>query len=290
MDPTLAYENNPYPDHLEVCIIAASTNNMAKRMRFVEMTSATVGASASKLVAVLPIAAVEQHGPHLPVGTDLTITEGLLSIVAEKVPADVSLALLPSLPYGKSDEHGGFAGTLSLSAETLISLLTDIGSSLAASGVSRLLIVSGHGGNSECMSIAARRLRERYGMAVVATNFMRFGLPEGVVEDDEARFGIHGGMIETSLMLHLAPEQVDMSRAADFASTAQTLSNSNAFLGFSGPGALSWMTSDLNESGAVGNAAAASAEAGRRIAEWQCGRLARLIVELAAFVPADPSR
>ncbi|MCB1476425.1 MAG: creatininase family protein [Rhodobiaceae bacterium] len=254
------------------------------------MTSEAVGAAASQAVAVLPIAAVEQHGPHLPVGTDLTITEGLVSMLAEKVPDDVPVVFLPPVPFGKSDEHGGFAGTVSLSAETMIAVLTDIGGSLAASGIARLVIVSGHGGNSECMGIAARRLRERYGMAVVATNFMRFGLPDGIVPEDEARFGIHGGMIETSLMLHLAPDQVDMTKAADFASAAQTLAQSNAFLGFSGPGALSWMTSDLNETGAVGNAAAATAEVGQRIADWQSGRLARLIVELAAFVPADPLR
>ncbi|MGE0231766.1 MAG: creatininase family protein [Flavobacteriaceae bacterium] len=263
---------------------------MATQQRFVEMTSAMVARAAGRMVAVLPIAAVEQHGPHLPVGTDLMIAEGLLAIAAGKLPDDVPLSVLPPIPFGKSDEHGGFAGTLSLSAETLIALLTDIGGSLAASGVGRLVILSGHGGNSECMGIAARRLRERYGMAVVATNFMRFGLPGGTVGDDEGRFGIHGGMVETSLMLHLAPDLVDMEKAADFVSADQTMADNHDFLGFSGPGGLSWMISDLNPTGAVGNAAAASAEAGRRIADWQAARLARLIEELAAFVPANPSR
>lgn len=256
---------------------------MTRRPRFAEMTSPGVAAAAERLVAILPIAAVEQHGPHLPLGTDLVIAERLAAMAADAVPGDLKIGLLPCLAFGKSDEHAGFAGTISLAAETLIAVLTDIGASLAESGVRRLVIVSGHGGNSECMAIAARRLRQRFAMAVVATNFMRFGLPEGVAGEAEARFGIHGGAVETSLMLHLAPEQVDMARAADFPSRAETLSRDNRFLGFSGPGAIAWMAGDLNESGVVGNAGAASAEAGRRIAEWQSGRLATLIEELARF-------
>src|SRR5690606_13045111 len=133
---------------------------MTKRSRFVEMTSGDIAASAGRLVAILPIAAVEQHGPHLPVGTDLIIADKLSAMAADAVSGDVATALMPALAYGKSDEHEGFAGTVSLSAETLIAALTDIGASLARSGIRRLVILSGHGGNSECMSIAARRLRQ----------------------------------------------------------------------------------------------------------------------------------
>lgn len=257
---------------------------MPRKRRLEDFTSAALKRAAPAMVAVLPVAAVEQHGPHLPLGTDLHITNGLLDMALEALDERVECAALPAIAYGKSDEHQGFAGTLTLSAEVLTRTLCEIGASLARSGVRRLVILSGHGGNSECMGIAGRALRREHSMAVVATNFMRLGVPRGIAED-ELRFGIHGGLVETSLMLHLRPELVDMASAGDFASRAADLAERNEILGFSGPGALSWMTGDLNDCGAVGDAASATAALGKRIARHQSQRLATLIAELAAFDP-----
>ncbi|MCC0057163.1 MAG: creatininase family protein [Rhodobiaceae bacterium] len=132
-------------------------------------------------------------------------------MLAEKVPDDVPVVFLLPVLRCKSDEHGGFVGTVSLSAETMIAVLTDIGGDRSRRAALLALSSSGHGGNSECMGIAARRLRERHGMAVVATNFMRFGLPDGSCLRMRRAFRHSWRMIETSLMLHL-PDQVDRQR------------------------------------------------------------------------------
>lgn len=253
----------------------------ANQRRLAGLKSSDVAGAAR--VAVLPLGAIEQHGPHLPLGTDLIIAEALSARAVDQASPDSGAVLLPAIPFGKSDEHDDFAGTVSLRAQTMVAILEDIGASIARSDIRRLLIISGHGGNSEVMGIAARNLRRQSRMAVVATNFMRFGLPDRAVAEDEVRYGIHGGLIETSLMLHLAPEKVDMAKAKDFASAAQAMANKGGLLGFSGAGAMSWLAQDLNPDGVVGNAAAATAEIGQTIADHQSAHLAKLIDELAVF-------
>ncbi|MFN0264721.1 creatininase family protein [Tepidamorphus sp. 3E244] len=234
-------------------------------------------------VAILPVAAVEQHGPHLPFGTDLILNDMLLDRVQALWGGACDVLSCPCLPVGKSDEHERFAGTLSLDARTLTDTLVEIGHGIAASGIRRLLILSSHGGNSESMGIAARQLRMDADMFVVPTSFMRMGLPDGVIDPDEARFGIHGGDIETSLMLHLRPDLVNMDAADNFMSSAQAMESEFEILRGNGPTGFAWATGDLNASGAVGNAAAATAEKGAAIADHQAKRLATLIAEISTF-------
>ena len=163
---------------------------MPPKRRWDELTTEEISAGdVSGWVAVLPIAATEQHGPHLPLGTDTMIGEGLLGLALETLPDDLPVTILPTLPYGKSDEHRAFPGTLSLSAATLTALLVEIGASLARAGISRLLILSSHGGNSEAMSVAGRTLRLDHSMLVVATNWMRLGQPEGLFGAGELKHG-----------------------------------------------------------------------------------------------------
>ena len=234
-------------------------------------------------VAVLPIAAVEQHGPHLPFGTDLLIGEGLLAMAEASWAGACDVLCLPALPVGKSDEHAAFAGTLSLDAGTLIDTLVEIGHGIAASGVRRLVIMSSHGGNSEAMSIAGRRLRLDADMFVVATSWARMGLPQGLIGEGEQRHGIHAGQIETSLMLHLHPDLVAMDAAADFVSAAAGMDGEFCILRGGGGTGFSWATQDLNASGAIGNAAAARAELGAAIAEHQASRFIDLVCDVSRF-------
>jgi len=169
-------------------------------------------------VAILPVAAVEQHGPHLPVSVDATINAGLLARALELVPPDATVLALPMQSVGLSVEHVRFPGTLTLSAETLIAVLTEIGRSVGRAGVRRLVILNSHGGQPQVVDLVCRRLRAD-DMFAVGCMASRLGLPDGVVlSQDEKRHGIHGGLVETSLMLRLRPDLVRMEQAADFRS------------------------------------------------------------------------
>ncbi|MCB1479892.1 MAG: creatininase family protein [Rhodobiaceae bacterium] len=234
-------------------------------------------------VAVLPIAALEQHGPHLPFGVDLIINEGLLDRAQAAWPGTCDVVSLPCMAVGKSDEHAAFAGTLSLDAATLTEMLVETGHGIAATGFRRLVILSSHGGNSEVMSIAARRLRLEADMLAVPTSWARMGLPEGLIGEDEQRFGIHGGDIETSLMLHLRPDLVEMDKAENFVSAAQAMETGFDVLRGTGPTGFAWATGDLNASGALGDAAAGTAEKGSAIAAHQVSRLHALLGDMSRF-------
>src|ERR1700691_5261686 len=169
-------------------------------------------------VAVLPVAAVEQHGPHLPVSVDATINAGILSRALQLAPADAAVLALPMQSVGLSVEHIRFPGTLTLSAETLIAVLTEVGRSVARAGPRRLVVLNCHGGQPQVVDIVCRRLRGD-GMFAVSCMASRLGRPpEIALSQDEQRHGIHGGLVETSLMLHLRPDLVRMEHAADFRS------------------------------------------------------------------------
>ena len=184
-----------------------------------DLTTADFDADAmAHAVAVLPAGAVEQHGPHLPLGTDVLIARALAEAAAALLPGDVTALLLPDSAVGWSAEHREFPGTLTVSPETLIAAWCDIGTSLAHAGVRRLLIVNAHGGNVPVMDIAARQLRADHGMRVAALSWFDFGLPDGVMDPADAAHDIHGGLLETSMMLHLHPDLVRMDQARDFAS------------------------------------------------------------------------
>ncbi len=182
-----------------------------------DMTTVEFGAlDAARVIALLPVGAIEQHGPHLPVATDACINHGILARALELLPDGVPVSALPMLPVGKSDEHLAFPGTLTLSAETLARLWTEIGESVARAGFRKLVLFNSHGGQPQVMEIVARDLRVRLGMLVVAYSWYAAGIPEGLFAADEVQDGIHAGAIETSIMLHLRPDLVQMDLAAEF--------------------------------------------------------------------------
>lgn len=236
-------------------------------------------------IAILPTAAVEQHGPHLPVGTDTMIAEGMLARLRATCPDELDIAILPVQAVGKSNEHLWARGTLTLSASTALAAWTEIGLSVARAGYRKIVIVNSHGGNLDLVSILSRELRVQAGMLAVKCQWGAFGHPEGMYSDHERAFGIHGGDVETSLMLALRPDTVDMSKAKNFRSAAETDAISPI-------GAVSrgWIAADLNSDGTVGDASAATAEKGHATADHQVAGfidLLRQVVEMD--VPSAPA-
>ncbi|AOZ68260.1 creatininase [Rhodobacter xanthinilyticus] len=231
-----------------------------------------------RTIAILPVAAIEQHGPHLPVGTDTLIMEGMLAELRRQgTGEDLDLRILPVQAVGKSNEHLWAAGTVTLSAETALRVWTEIGLSVARAGIRKIVLVNSHGGNVDLVSILARELRVRAGMLAVKCQWTAFGQPEGLYGPRERAFGIHGGDMETSLMLAFAPETVDMAAARDFPSSAE-----GAEISPIGPISYGWIASDLNPAGTVGDAAAASAEKGRATAAHQVAGFVDLLHKVAA--------
>ena len=252
-----------------------------RRLRWGEYRAPEFGAvDPDATIAILPIAATEQHGPHLPVGTDALIAEGMLMAASAMLPESLDVRGLPIQAVGKSNEHVWAAGTLTLPAHVAIEAWTELGLSVSRAGVRKLVIVNSHGGNEEMMGIVARELRVRADMFVVKTSWSRFGHPDGMFSELERRHGIHGGEIETSLMLHFRPDLVDMAKAKDFVSLAAETDAKFKHIAPTGTHAFAWIARDLNESGVVGNAAAATAEKGRAVAEHQAKGFVELLKEV----------
>jgi creatinine amidohydrolase len=219
---------------------------------------------AMQTIAILPTAAIEQHGPHLPVGTDTMIAEGLLDRLRADCPDDLDIRILPVQAVGKSNEHLFARGTLTLTAATALQAWTEIGLSAARAGVRKMVIVNSHGGNLDLVSILSRELRVQAQMLAVKCQWSGFGTPEGMYTDHEKAFGIHGGDVETSLMLAFRPETVDMRAARDNRSSAET-----TLIPPIGPISYGWIASDLGDAGTVGDASIATADKGRATAAHQ---------------------
>lgn len=217
------------------------------------------------VIAVLPVAAVEQHGPHLPVGVDTLIMQGYLERTIARLPADLPVLFLPVQTVGKSNEHLAFPGTLTLSAETAIRAWTEIGESVYRAGCRKLVFVNSHGGNVSVIDIVARDLRVRLDMLTVTASWHRLGYPD-LYDADELRHGIHAGEVETSLMLAFRPDTVHMDKAQDFVSRTVAMEQELTFLRAGQPAGFGWMSHDLNPAGAMGNAAAATREKGEATA------------------------
>lgn len=234
----------------------------------------------NKTIAILPIAAVEQHGPHLPVGTDTIINQSMMELLAERAPVDLDIRILPVQAIGKSNEHIWAKGTITHKATNLIDAWTQIGLEVARAGVRKIVFVNSHGGNEEIMGIVARELRVQAGMLAVKSGW-RF-TPDGVLGDVERRHGIHGGDAETSLILHFKPHLVDMAKAGNFVSIAARDEQQFKYLRPTGAfgHVYAWIASDINPSGAVGDASLGTAEKGRTIAEANVAGMLDVLAEI----------
>lgn len=253
------------------------------RRHWHEMRAPEFRTDTSEWIAVLPVAAIEQHGPHLPVYVDTCLAEGHVSAVLERLPADLPATFLPVQAVGKSNEHIAHPGTLTLSWETATRAWLDVGDSVVRAGVRKLVIVTSHGGNVPVMDIVARELRIRHSMLCVATGWARFGQPPGVFPPEEAVYGIHAGDAETSMMLALRPDLVDMGAARDFRSRQHEMIETMAHLRVHGPVQFGWQAADLNPAGAVGNAAAATAEKGRAALAHAADAFVELLRDVQRF-------
>lgn len=236
-----------------------------------------------RTIAVLPVAAIEQHGPHLPVGVDTLIASGMVGEVTRRFPVEISALFLPVQAIGKSNEHLAFPGTLTLTAETAIRAWTEIGESVHRAGIRKLVIVTSHGGNVDVVGIVARDLRVRFNMLVVKCSWSSFGTPYGLYSADEEAMGIHAGDMETSLMLHFRPDLVKMDRAQHFVPATARMREDFLYLRPTGPQAFGWMAGDINPSGAMGDASLASREKGRATAEYQALAFLDLLRDVDRF-------
>ncbi|MEO8117919.1 MAG: creatininase family protein [Rhodoferax sp.] len=247
---------------------------------------------AAQTIAVLPVAATEQHGPHLPLSVDTVLVDGVLAAALPHLAPDLKVLVLPTQAVGLSPEHARFPGTLTLKAETILRLWTDIGESVAAAGIKKLLLFNSHGGQVSVMDIVARDLRARLGMLVYSVSWFNLPLLDAQGADvnalfsaDEHRFGIHAGDVETSMMLALDPAHVDMARAKNFASTSRDRAKKFGILGNGKSAKLGWQMQDYNPAGAVGNAAAATADKGRVLVAAAGLALAQLLTEMDQLPP-----
>lgn len=229
---------------------------------------------------VLPVGAIEQHGPHLPVATDTLTGNTVLGRALARLDPSVNCWALPPLNYGKSTEHLAFAGTFTLSASTLIATLMDLGRSVARCGFRRLVLLNSHGGNVPVVDLVARDIRIETGLIVFMLHLSRLGATREFVSDHERLHGMHAGDGETSMILGLAPELVRMERRVGEVPVVPA--------GFALPTMPSgvpfaWVTSDFSESGACGNSETASEEKGRQIAELAANRLAEALTTICQF-------
>ena len=238
---------------------------------------------ATGAISVLPLGAHEQHGPHLPFETDTLIAEGIVARLAAALPGHLPVSFLPAEPVGYSIEHMNVPGTKTLRYDEAIERWLGIAELEHKRGVRKFVMLNAHGGNSPLMTIVATEARARFGMLAVATSWTRFGVPEDIVKPEHKAVDIHGGDIETSVMLALHPECVAMEKGANFPSRQSDFASRFKHLRPYGPHAFGWLISDLNPNGVAGNAAAATAEKGERLISHAVKGLVELLEDIHAF-------
>ncbi len=244
------------------------------------------GAAAARWIAVLPLAATEQHGPHLPVGTDIMIAQAYLARVRELLPAAIPVTFLPLQPIGISTEHIGYPGTLTLPTEIALKSWIELGTSVARAGIRKLVMVTSHGGNSAAMTMVAQDLRATCGLLAISTGWSRFGVPDGLFSAGELRHGIHGGAVETSIMLARHPQLVRSAEIADFRPTTIAMEKDFRRLSAHRPAPLAWQAQDLHQSGAAGDATEASAAKGELLLDHGARAFCELLADVDQFDPA----
>ena len=235
------------------------------------------------IVAILPVGAVEQHGPHLPVRVDAAINAGIVARAVELMPPDLPALIMPALPIGKSNEHLAYPGTLTLPYEVLGRVWFEVAKSAWRAGVRKIIFWNSHGGQPQLMEIVCRELRVELGMFAVGASWFRTIDSSDLFSAAERRHGIHGGESETSVMLHLHPDLVQMDHAADFVSASVARSAEGGLLTPEGGVGYGWQAQDLHPAGVMGNAAAADADRGREEVERAAKALVRLVAEVAAY-------
>jgi creatinine amidohydrolase len=247
------------------------------------------GDEPARWIAVLPLAATEQHGPHLPVGTDVMITQAYLARVRELLPDSIPATFLPLQRVGISTEHIGYPGTLTLPTEVALKTWMALGECVARAGIKKLVMVTSHGGNSAAMSLVAQDLRARYGLLAVTTGWSRLSAPEGLFSAEELRHGIHGGAVETSIMLARYPQHVRQDKIADFSPASIAMEEDYRWLSAHRPAPFAWQAQDLHPSGAAGDATLASAEKGQRLVDHGARAFCELLADVDKFDPATLS-
>lgn len=233
-------------------------------------------------ILVQPLGAIEQHGPHLPLSTDSVVATAVAKAAVERVGEELDVWLLPTLDYTKSNEHAWSAGTVWLSATTLLAVLDDLGRCVATTPARRLVFLNGHGGNSALLNVANRELRLAHGLL---TFLAHPGVPPdqgGASPADELGMGVHGGTDETSLMLHLAPHLVDMSKARR--RVPEWLAT-NRYVRFGGRVSFGWLSNDFFDDGYIGDPTPATAADGARLFDGAVQAFCEALAEIAAFDP-----
>ncbi|AGF74890.1 creatinine amidohydrolase [Bartonella australis AUST/NH1] len=239
--------------------------------------------SDAPLLALLPLGAHEYHGNHLPFETDWIIAEAFAKALTSQTKERFHIALLPVEKIGYSIEHMDVAGTQTLTFSDAIERWISIGENCYRKGIKRFLLLNAHGGNSPLMSVVITELRKRFSMLAVATSWNRFGLPEGLMDPSQHHLDIHGGFIETSLMLYLAPEKVRMEQADNFHNKQADMINDYRYLRAYGPHAFGWIMRDLNVRGAAGDASKATSQAGEAIFSHVLCGLCHLLDDINRF-------
>lgn len=239
-----------------------------------------------RLIALLPVGATEQHGPHLPLSVDSRIAAALVKRTIDLLPEGFPLSVLPMIHYGVSPEHADYPGTIAFSAETQSAVLLDIGRGVAAAGVRKFALLNTHGGQPQVLDIAAQRLRRETGMLIVSLNAYRYWQPQKHFPPEEAAYGIHAGAAETSIMLALAPETVRREAFANFPSLAAEMEGRFKHLR---PGSriasFAWQAQDLNRAGAVGDPRLADAAKGEAMLQEAAEVVADVLRDIDRLSP-----
>lgn len=235
-----------------------------------------------KVVLIQPIGAIEQHGPHLPLIVDAAIAQAVLGKALSRLDETIPAYALPTLYYGKSNEHWHFPGTVTLTAQTLITTLMEVGESLYRAGFRKWVLLNAHGGQPQIMEIVARDLHQQHEDFMVFPLFV-WRVPNVANElltAKELSLGIHAGDAETSLLLSILPEQVKMERAiAEYASGLPE----NSLLSMEGNLPFAWTTRDLSRSGVLGDPTTATQEKGDRLLESLASSWEQVIKDIYRF-------